>query len=105
MSCGAIKRFILSYSFVRGYRRKCVEGLYCSPGTDFSDYCEAVGQVKVWAASFDDGTPNPDAGRSLTPAPVRRAVLAYCKTGTDLGVAGGHRIELRGSEAQAGRRR
>ena len=24
MSCGAIKRFILSYSFVRDYRRKCV---------------------------------------------------------------------------------
>ena len=29
MSCGAIKRFILSYSFVRGYRRKCV----CSMAT------------------------------------------------------------------------
>ena len=38
------------------------EAQYCLPGTDFNDCCDAVGQVKVWPATYSDGTYRPDAG-------------------------------------------
>ena len=46
----------------------CDEGpewKFCMPGTDFNDCCEAVGQVRVNAATYADGGARPDAGQPV----------------------------------------
>jgi hypothetical protein len=65
------------------------EAQFCLPGTDFNDCCDAVGQVKVWSATYSDGTDRPDAGRVVAGnADCSEAAASRAGTAFDISVHG-----------------